>query len=62
MNIDYSTKLEWINQEEFENFVDSLRKNDNSKPFEEWFVFKFKDGTSVKFRLLFNQENGFYFT
>lgn len=63
MNKNFDVKLEWINSEEFENFLDSLRKNHNDPaPFEEWFTFKFKDGTDVKFRLLFNQENGFYFT
>lgn len=61
-NRNFVIKLEWVNQDEFENFLEELREtHDRSTPFEAWFTFKFSDRSEQRFRLLFNQENGFYF-
>lgn len=55
--------LKWVNQDEFDTFLDQIKETHNSsESFEEWFTFKFSDGSEQKFRFLFNQEDGFCFT
>lgn len=62
-NRQFEIKLEWVNQDEFEKFLDELKEtHDRVTPFEAWFTFKFRDGSKQRLRFLFNQENGFYFS
>lgn len=60
-NQKFTVKLEWINQDEFQEFLKDLKEtHKNDDAFESEFCFKFNHG-QWKCKLLFNQENGFYF-
>lgn len=61
-NNKFRIKLDWINQDDFEDFLKYAKdKCQSGKPYTDTFCIKFSNGTELNWKFHFNQKDGFYF-